>query len=218
MKKTAMILCMMIIIATGCASNIQEDNNVNNEILSAYGEETNDDYLTITKTMNNMGILGTITEGKASEEMESPLGLIKRGADYYVVVTEEDGDEYYGAIIDGEISIWQEKTDKSMPSDGEEINGNVRLMATVCDGFSGEVTLTAMDITSSDSNNAEDYSTYTIVLNKENGYQADVDLENGAYVIYDYDLGKESSNYYLIDEPFTVEDDQQIVNIQIEEL
>lgn len=217
MKKTPFLIIMLGLLLTGCTANTESNTAVEEtaSIVSKYGQETNDDYLIITEKMEEMGISGNFEEGKATEDIDIVAGLRNRNADYYVMATSTDGNIYYGIVEDGVVDVWSSDDDRIPVPEGEEISGNVLLKLESESEFDGAVEITLMDIMSSDSDNADDYITYDVTLSQDNAYKVDLSLQNGTYVVYDYDIESTDGQYYLIDAMFEVNNDQQMIIMRV---
>lgn len=195
-------LCLLLLL-TGCS-------DARNVVLEeAPAEETNA-YQIIEDTMESMGITGSIVEGNKSKEIEYDASLVTRNVDEYVEITTDDNDVYYGAIVDGEVVIWSPDDSNSFP---DEMDGNVFIEVGVPDRFTNNISLILVDITSGDGTDITTYNTTEIVMTKESGYKTSLLLPNGAYTVYDYDLG--SNDYYILHTPFTVSNNKQAVSFQV---
>lgn len=191
MKKKVLIAIaiMTAMLIPGCGNKINEEAG----LVSTLDEEMNEDYTNIMNMFETMGISGNFYEKKVSESTQDTSGAIQRGTDYYVMAVTNGGDIYYGAVIDGEVNVWEDGAPAQTLDSEKEYDGNVVVRANVIDGYDGSITA---DIVSFPQYGGDiDHAEAT--LTSENGYECAVNITNGRLSLYDYTFEKDGDKYLL---------------------
>lgn len=191
MKKKAFIAIAIIaaMLISGCGNKTNEEAG----LVSTLDEEMNEDYADIMDMFEIMGISGNFYEKKVSESTQDTSGAIQRGTDYYVMAVTNGGDIYYGAVIDGEVNVWEDGAPAQTLDSEKEYDGNVVVRANVIDGYDGSITADIVSFPQygGDIEHAE------VILTNENGYECAVNVTNGRLSLYDYTFEKDGDKYLL---------------------
>lgn len=181
---------------------------------STLNSSASEDLSRIINAANKLGISGAYYESYTSEEDEPDQSAVNHGADYYVVIYNDDGDAYYGAIVDGDVKIWAaDEVYDTSDVDAAKYDGNVVIKLNTPDGFSDDVDITLWcygDSTDSD------ITTTTVSFTKDEDYTAGVTVPVGDCNVFDYAIsGDGSEQYYVEKDTFTAKDTQSVVTVNV---
>lgn len=217
--KSARLLTAVIITAscilTGCSTyNVTgtQTTETTETTEDSAQEEMSEEANKILDKMKEMGITGSAHEGNTLDETEPDESALRHNAEHYVFVTSENGDTYYGAIINGEIDIWSgnETYNKALLPNAEEYDENLILQVIPKEDYTGNIDVTLMRL--------NDLEKTSVTLTEQNNYTIGVDLSEGKYETYNITLSEEYADmYYVQGNSFTITDEQQVVQLSMED-
>ena len=228
--RLVVLLCTVTISLIGCADisvvgtesteNTGESTSMTEIETSMFNDDESTDMLNkILTKMYSLGIFGNITEGKASDEDNPPVSVTNHGGDYYVMVNADDGETYYGCIVDGEVKIWDssETYDSSVTESLQGYDGNVVISLNVPDGFTNDVDMEIWCY--GDTYDASQAEKVTVSLTKDNDYTAGLNLREGKCNIFTYTMSDNGKEHYYIDTyEFAASDEQSYTIYNVNEI
>lgn len=178
---------VIVASATGCAQfNITGSNTSTENMKNEFSKETSEE---IISEMEDIGIEGeTIimsaekihTSGEITDGISRSAWV--HGVTDYVQVITNAGNVYDGAIIDGEVEIWDEneKYAKSLLPNVDEYDGNAVIQILATEDYAGDINLMLY--------NYDTEEEIEVILTENEDYVLGLDLGAGAWGIQDYAL------------------------------
>lgn len=220
-KKIIMAGCMAgAFLLAGCSNmNVVGTGNTESAEATATVASTLDPSATGDKSRilaeaEKLGITGECYESYTSREDDPDPSAVNHGADYYVMIYDDNGDTYYGAVIDGQVKIWS--ADEKYDTDGvdpSKYDGNVVIKLNVPDHFHNDVKLTFWCYGTSED---ADITTAEITLTEKDDYTAGLTVPDGDCNLFDYAISdNDNDTFYVEKDTFTATDVQSIVTFNV---
>lgn len=203
----------MGIVGTGSTESAEE---VSTEatVESTLDSSASADLTKIINAAKKLGVTGSYYESYTSKEDEPDQSAVNHGADYYVVIYNDDGDAYYGAIVDGEVKIWSaDEVYDTSDVDASDYEGNLVIKLNTPDGFTSDVGITLWCY---GEDTSSDITTVDVAFTKDSDYTTGVTVPAGDCNVFDYDIiGDDNNIFYIEKDTFVATDEQKIVTLNV---
>ena len=205
----------MGIVGTGSTESAVE-TSTEATVESTLDSSASEDLTKIVNAAKKLGITGSYYESYTSKEDEPDQSAVNHGADYYVVIYNDDGDAYYGAIVGGEVKIWAaDEVYDTSSVDASDYEGNLVIKLNTPDGFTNDVGVTLWCYGEDPSS---DITTVDVAFTKDTDYTTSVTVPAGDCNVFDYDIiGDDNNIFYIEKDTFAAKDEQTIVTLNVHE-
>lgn len=204
----------MSVVGTGSTEASTETSTESASIESTLDPSASADKSRILEKAKELGITGSCYESYTSKEDEPDQSAINHGADYYVIISNTDGDAYYGAVIDGEVKIWSaDELYDTSGIDASKYDGNLVIKLNTPEGFADDVKVTLWCYGESDDS---DVAPVEVTFSKDQDYTTGATVPTGDCNVFDYSIeGSDADRYYVEKTTFTAKDTQTIVTLDV---